>query len=116
MGFGLPRLLNAYNEIIDGFIKVTLSLAFAFSLFTYRTPEGSAFAFLDSPLAVAAVVMILCCSVFLAPYLTTVGARIFAKASDDNNYANRLFGFYNHVLIEGSARAKDTHLQPKRYD
>jgi len=110
MGFGFGRLLNQYQGIVDGFIKMLLSIAFAFSLFTLRTPEGSPFAFLDSPLAILGVLLLLACSTLLAPYFNLVGGKIWAKASEDNNMANRFFGFYYELTMSSRGQEKDIRI------
>ena len=94
MGFGLPRLNWAYDGIINGLIRIVLSIAFAFSLFTLKTPAGSQFAYLDSPLAIAVVLFILCVSIFLTPYLSMLGGKIWGRMSEFNNKGNRFFSFY----------------------
>ena len=116
MSFGLVRLVSCYNEIIDGGIKIIISVAFAFTMFTHRTPEGSPLAFLDSPLAVAAVLVALSGSILLAPYLTVVGGRIFAKASDINSHINRLYFYYVGNVLQSTDKTKDIRIydQEKR--
>ncbi len=110
MGFGLSRLIHSYNQIIIGLIRIVLSVAMAFSLFTLRVPAGSAYEYLDSPLFMVLVAAALCGSILLAPYLYVVGGRIWSKASHDNNKSNRLFSFYFFGMISGSARAKDIRI------
>lgn len=114
MGFGLPRLTWMYDGIITGLIQIFLSVAMAFSLFTLKTPLGSNLAFLDSPLAVFAVILVLLCSIFLAPYLSMIGQKIWTKASSDNNKSNRIFGFYYFEMIQGSGRAKDIRIYDQK--
>lgn len=110
MGFGLGRLIRAYDGMIDGSIRVVLSVAFAFTLFTMPVPEGSPLAFLNSPFAVLVVLLLLAASVLLAPYLTMLGGKIFAEASNENNRGNRLFEFYCYRLLQDDTRAKDVRI------
>jgi len=110
MGFGLGRLISTYDGMIDGIIRVVLSVTLAFSLFTMPVPADSPLAFLNSPLAVLVVLLLLAASILLAPYLTMVGGKIFSEASDVNNQGNRLFGFYYGHLLEGDAKAKDVRI------
>lgn len=110
MGFGLPRLTLTYDRIISGVIQIILSVALAVSLFTTHVPSGSPYAHLDSPFAIMIFIVILCCSIFLAPYLTMVGGKVWGKASSDNNKINRLFGFYFFQMINGSDKAKDIRI------
>ncbi|MCL2360744.1 MAG: ABC transporter ATP-binding protein/permease [Defluviitaleaceae bacterium] len=110
MGFGLSRLIEAYDGLIQGIIRVGLSVAFAFTLFTTRTPEGSSFAFLDSVWAVIVVLLLLCISMFVAPYFTMLGGRVLANASEENNQGNRVFTFYFWTMIGKSELGKDIRI------
>ncbi len=114
MGFGLPLLTWTYDRIITGLIQILLSVAMAFSLFTLKTPSGSKLAFLDSPLAVFAVVLVLLCSIFLAPYLSMIGEKIWAQLSSDNNKGNRIFSFFFVGMIDNSGRAKDIRIYDQK--
>ncbi|MCL2774760.1 MAG: ABC transporter ATP-binding protein/permease [Oscillospiraceae bacterium] len=115
MGFGLPRLLSTYDGLISGAIQLILSVVMAFSLFTLKVPAGSRFAYLDSPFAVIALILVLSCSVFIAPYLSVIGGKVWPKASNINNDANRAFGFYYFDMIRGSDRAKDIRIYDQKH-
>jgi len=108
--FGLSKLLQIYNGIISGIIPIILSVVMAFSLFTLKVPESSQFAYLDSPFAVFIFIAVLSCSVFLSPYLSMVGGKIWAKMNDDNIQVTRLFNFYFGDIIETNVRAKDIRI------
>jgi len=110
MGFGLGRLFGAYDRITSGLVRVVLSIAFAFTLFTYPVPGSSALAFLDSPLVVVLVLVVLLCNIFLGPLITARGGKIWVKANDINNKGNRFFGFYFFTMINENTRAKDIRI------
>jgi len=110
MGFGLSRFINNIDSVIEGAIKIILSVAFAFTLFTTRTPEGSSLAFLDSGLAVLVVLILLAMSMFVAPLMTMIGGKIWVKASDENNKGNRFFFFYFGEMMGNSERGKDVRI------
>lgn len=110
MGFGLIRLNWSYSEIITGFIQVILSIVMSVSMFTFVVTSSSSLSYLDSPIAMVIVVAVLLCSVLLAPYLSLIGGKVWAKASEDNNKANRIFGFYFFQMINKNDRAKDIRI------
>jgi ATP-binding cassette subfamily B protein len=110
MGFGLLRLNNLYNNMIDGFIKMILAVGLSVSLFTQRVPEGSSFAYLDSPLALVVFILLLVCVILLAPFLSMVGGRIWATFADENSFVNRLFVFYFVNITMRNDRAKDIRI------
>ena len=107
--FGLPKLLDIYNGVISSIIPIILSVAMAFSLFTLKVPANSPFAYLDSPAAVIIVILILSCAIFLSPYLSMIGGRIWAETADDDNKRKRLFYFYFFEII-GNDRGKDIRI------
>jgi len=110
MGFGLHRLIDAYDRLIQGIIRVGLSITFAFTLFTTRTPEGSPLAFLDSPLAVVVVLLLLFMSMFAAPYFTMLGGKVFASASEENNQGNRFYNYYFWTMMSKHEYGKDIRI------
>jgi len=110
MGFGLDRPIVVFEKIVEGLIKIIVSVAFAFTLFTTRTPEGSPLAFLDSGWAVAVVILLLCMSMFLAPLMTMIGGKVWAKLSEHNNKSNRLFVFYLGSMANENERGKDIRI------
>ena len=110
MGFGLGRLIGTYEQVVGGLIRVVISVAFAFTLFTLPVPENSRFAFLDSPWVVTGVLLILVCNILLGPLIMAKGGQVWAKASDINNRGNRFWGFYLFTMIVGTDRAKDIRI------
>ena len=112
--FGLPHLLGTYYGIIDSIIPIILSVAMAFSMFTLKVPSNSPFAYLDSPFAVIIVILILSCSIFLSPYLTMIGGKIWAESTAEENKGKHLFYFYFFNMISGSGRAKDVRIYDQK--
>ena len=110
MGFGLATLIRTYESLIGGIIRVGLSVAFAFTLFIYPVPESSPLAFLDSPLIIVAVLLVIVCNVLLGPLISVKGGMAWVKATDINNRSNRFFGFYCFNMITGTDRAKDMRI------
>jgi len=110
MGFGLSTLIRTYESLIGGLIRVVLSVAFAFTLFIYPVPETSPLVFLNSPLIIVAVLLVLVCNVLLGPLISVKGGMAWVKATDINNRSNRFFGFYCFSMITGTDRAKDMRI------
>lgn len=112
--FGLALLEEPIPQIIQGSIKVILSVVLTVTLFTLRVPEGSSYKWLTSPWAVAVIVFVLCGPVFLAPYLTTKGGKIWNRVADEDSADNRFFGFYFYGLHENNMSAKDIRLYDQK--
>ena len=115
MGFGLTRLIGSYDRMVGGLVRVVLSVAFAFTLFTYRVPYNSSMAFLDSPLIVAAVLVVLACNIFLGPLISARGGKILVKGNDINNRGNRFWGFYFFTMVRENSRAKDIRIYDQKH-
>jgi ATP-binding cassette subfamily B protein len=91
-----------------------LSVAMAFSLFTLKVPADSQFAYLDSPAAFMIVILILAFTIFLSPYLSMIGGRIWADAAKEDNKRKRLF-YFNFFDITGIERAKDIRIYNQKH-
>jgi ATP-binding cassette subfamily B protein len=115
-GFGFRRLLYFYDEIIRGAVQLIVSAGLAFSLFTLRVPEGSSYAFLDSAWMYGLVGLVLCCLIFLAPYINTVGGKVWMNLADDNMQVNRMFDYHYARMLSPGEKAKDIRIykQQKR--
>ena len=110
LGFGLNKMEEPVKEMIQGFIRIVLAVALAFTLFTLRTPAESAFAWLDSPWAVILVLLVLAGPVFLAPYLTTRGGKAWAEDHEENKRSNRAFNHFFFDMHDNSNAAKDIRI------
>ena len=110
MGFGLPRLIWHYDSMIDGLIKIILSIAFTVTLFTLQVPEYSTLAFLNSGWVIFGVCVLLIASFTIAPYLSYIGGKIWIPFSEKINVANRILEFYLYHMTQGTARAKDIRI------
>jgi len=110
MGFGFRSLYGACRPVLDNVMRIILSVAFAFSLFTLRVPEGSPLAWLDNWYAVAGVIAIMLLSVIVAPLVAAIGMQAFGKASELNNKGNRFFSFYYWQVAGSDKRAKDVRI------
>ncbi len=109
MGFGFTKLFWSFEHFISCIFKVILSTAIAVSLFSTDVPTGSPFEYLDSTLAVVTVIFAMCLSIFVAPYLSIVGGKVWEKASEINNLGNRLFSYYANLAME-SKNGKDIRM------
>ena len=115
MGFGLMMLTRPIPQIIQGIARIALSVAMVFTMFTFRVPAGSVYGWLDSPWAIAAVLLLLAGPMLLTPYLNMAGGKIWAAASNENNKYNRFFAYYYYHMIQGSDTAKDIRIYNQKH-
>jgi len=109
-GFGFQKLLSFYDEIIRSATRLIVSTGFAFSLFTLRVPEGSDYAFLDTAWMYLIILLILGILIFLAPYIHTVGGRVWQNMASDNMQVDRMFDYHYSLMLSPGEKAKDIRI------
>ncbi|MCL2015025.1 MAG: ABC transporter ATP-binding protein/permease [Defluviitaleaceae bacterium] len=113
-GQGILALYEDFSAILAGIIRVALSVAFAFTLFTLPVPQDSAFVWLDAPLAVAGVFLIIGLNTFVTPYLRTKAGKTWIKAAEVNQAETRFLDFYMWTMTLFSERAKDIRIYDQK--
>ena len=108
-GWGLFCITDSFCGFISGTVQIACSVALSCSLFASRLPVRSAYAFLDSPFAIALVIALLCASVIFPPILSSKANTTIARQAEKAKYGNRLFGFYGWQITEAS-RGKDVRI------
>jgi len=114
MGMGLSKFMEAYEHIIVAIIQIIMSIAMTMSLFLFKVPETSQLQFLNMPYVFVILLLVLSCSIFLAPQLSLIGERIWINAAEENNKSNRIFNFYFYELMRGVIRAKDIRIYDQK--
>ena len=109
-GFGFRQLLSFYDEIIVSATRLIVSAGFAFSLFTLRVPEGSRYAFLDTAWMYMIIFVILSSLIFLAPYIHTVGGRVWQNMAGENMQIDRMFDYHYSRMLSPGEMAKDIRI------
>lgn len=96
-GWGLNKLYRYTIEAVGAVTSLLGGAAMTFSLFTAPVPAGSSYAFLGSPLYLAAMAALMLLIITAAPALYTKSDSYWARVSGDHALANRLFGFYGFL-------------------
>ncbi len=92
--WGLWTMRLDFERIINAIITILSGLALSVSLFTLPVPEGSRYAFLNSPLFILAFLAIMAAVTFFAPLCATKADGYWVKASEGAKFGNRIFGFF----------------------
>ena len=95
--WGITRVLYGYESLLRAVFTMLGGATLTVSLFVSAVPGGSAYAWLNHPLAAAAAVALMLGLTLLAPLLTTKAEGYYAKYSGVHNLSNRLFGFYGFL-------------------
>ena len=94
-GWGLYRVVVAYEELCSSILTILGGISLTVSLFVSRVPNGAgALSALNNPLVVLAVITVMLAVTFIAPILNNKSGSYYAKHADSHNLGNRLFSFF----------------------
>ena len=94
-GWGLYRVVVAYEELCSSILTILGGISLTVSLFVSRVPNGAgALSALNNPLVVLAVITVMLAVTFIAPVLNNKSGSYYAKHADSHNLGNRLFSFF----------------------
>lgn len=113
-GFGLSRMISEYDNVIRGVMQIIISAVIVFEMFMMRIPHASALGWLDSPWVIIAFITLIGCQIFIAPYLTFLGGKVWATAADLNGWGTRVYSFYGQKMIEDDKKIKDIHVYDQK--
>lgn len=99
-GWGLGKLINNYEKLIESIIGICAAVTLSISLFTRRVPEYSTFVFLNSPIFAIVIVGIMLIITMFSPFLSNKANSYWASCARKAGIANRMFGFYGFLAYE----------------
>ena len=92
--WGLPRVLQIFEEFVSALFTILGGSMLTVSLFTSRVPgSAGAYMVLNHPLFLVAVLAVMFATIYLAPALSTKADQFWAKNSDKRMEGNRFFCF-----------------------
>ncbi len=94
-GWGLIRVIECYELLYTALITVIGGISLTVSLFTSMVPKGSNYAFLNDPLIVIFMIILMLSITIAAPILNNKAESYFAKYANYHNLGNRLFSFFS---------------------
>lgn len=94
-GWGLYRAFENYKTLISSIFTLFGGLALTITLFFTKVPETAEnFLFLNNPLFIIFVIVLMTLSTLLAPYYTNKANGYYAKYANLHNLGNRMFSFF----------------------
>lgn len=94
-GWGFYKVVTNYGSLVTSIFTLLGGITLTFTLFISKVPESNQnFTFLNHPLFIILVVLIMAIITLLAPYFAYKGNSYYAKYSNLHNLGNRLFGFF----------------------
>ena len=105
--WGLRRTLGDIENGLPIVFRILGGVILSVTLFTQRVPEGSALAWLNSPLMGLGFGAALLAAALLAPLFFSKAEAYFARYSDMGTASNRFFGFFGYIAFKERSRALD---------
>lgn len=109
-GYGLYQTLQLFPYFCKGAVQVLGGIGFTLSLFLTDLPADSPLAFLNSPLALVAVLTAMVLVVVLSSLCDGKATLMLTKEAETFTFGNRIFGFYGFRLVGDRKRAGDLRM------
>ena len=95
IGWGIYRVSVSYQKLCSSVLTILGGISLTVSLFISKVPDSSrSFAYLNNPLVVLSVIVLMLAITFIAPVLNNKSGSYFAKYADSHTFENRLFEFF----------------------
>ena len=109
MGFGLSFTLLLLEPMLTAIFRILGGIGLSVSLFLLPVPAGNALAFLNHPLAVAAMLALLLVLAVLSSLSGAKSTAYWAEHASDGTLGNRIFNFFCSMTDDRS-RAPDIRI------
>ena len=109
MGFGLSFTLLLLEPMLTAIFRILGGIGLSVSLFLQPVPAGNALAFLNHPLAVAAMLALLLALAVLSSLSGAKSTAYWAEHASDGTLGNRIFNFFCSMTDDRS-RAPDIRI------
>ena len=109
-GFGLYQTLLIFPDFCKAAVQVAGGIGFTLTLFLTDLPAGSPLAFLNSPLALFAVLAAMVASVALSALCDNKATLMLTEKVSAFTFGNRIFHYYGFVLSRDRKRAGDLRM------
>ena len=104
-GWGLYRVCGCSAALVGAVFRILGAAALSVSLFTMPVPQGSPLAWLNHPLCLAGMAVLMILSVLGASALANKANSYWARY--DGTAGNRIFGFYGFIAMSERRRGTD---------
>ena len=109
-GYGLYQTLQLFPYFCKGAVQVLGGIGFTLPLFLTDLPADSPLSFLNSPLALVAVLTAMVLVVVLSSLCDGKATLMLTKEAETFTFGNRIFGFYGFRLVGDRKRAGDLRI------
>lgn len=105
-GWGMARILEPFGALLDSLMKIAGAVVLCVTLFTQKVPEGSSLAFLNHPLFLTGLLLLMIGVAVCAPLLANRTELGWVRLAKQMQYGNRVYTF-NGFLGKNRERALD---------
>ena len=97
-GWGLYRVIGAYESFISSLFTILGGIAVTLSLFISKVPsEAGKYTALNNPWLIVVIIAFMLALIYISPALTNKAGSYWAILNEDINFGNRLFNFVSAV-------------------
>lgn len=108
-GWGIVKTLDIFESAVTSLIQILGGIVLSFSLFIRKVPDGSDLEFLNKPVCIAAIHMLMLLIAAIAPMCTNQSGRYWSKWAPEARFGNRCFMFYGFMSSDRK-RAADLRM------
>ncbi|MCD7734554.1 MAG: ABC transporter ATP-binding protein/permease [Clostridiales bacterium] len=113
-GKGLLEPLVSLEKLMTALVRILGGVGLSVTLFLSSVPEESGMTWLNHPLCVLGVLVLLLLGAVTAPALYNRGDAYWVKYAESILYANRAFRFYGYTASTQRGRAEDARMYRQR--
>ena len=99
-GWGINQVYYRWAYFVEGCAGIIGAVALTVSLFTQQVPAESAFAYLNHPGFIVALIGLIAAVTVLGPVCTNKSMAYWASAAADARLGNRIFGAFGFISEE----------------
>ena len=99
-GYGIYQLYYRWADFVEGCAGIVGAIALTVSLFTQKVPADSAFVFLNQPIFMLAIIVLLAGVTVLGPVFKNKTEECWSSFAEKARLGNRIFGAFGFISGE----------------
>lgn len=99
-GWGIGMTFGRFNDLICHLFRIAGAVLLSVTFFTLKVPEGSSLAWLNNPLILSGLLVLMCAVTFLSPVFHNIAQGYWARRAATARKVNNSFGYFLFTLLE----------------
>ena len=96
-GWGINQLYHRWADFVEGCAGIVGAIVLTVSLFTKKVPEGNTLTFLNHPIFVALLLVLVAGATVLGPVFKNKSQYCWTACAEDARFGNRVFGAFGFI-------------------